>query len=306
MSEWFYRRGSLASGPWQTVVGERPGWQHTGLRVAELTDGPAGTSALGLPADGFERIVVPIAGACTVEYTEPDGAHAVVSLAGRPSVFDGATDVLYLGVGTTAVLTGTGTGTSTVAVAEARAERALPARHVTADEVPVEVRGAGTATREVRNFGIPGVLEADRLIACEVITPSGNWSSYPPHKHDEDVPGVESRLEEIYWFDARPDPAMPGGDDPFGFFATYSSSAGEIDVAAMARPGDVALVPYGYHGPAAAPPGYDLYYLNVMAGPGAERAWRITDDPRHAGVREAWQRQAADPRLPLGTHHPEG
>lgn len=298
MGEWFHPRGSLASGPWETVVGERPGWQHTGLRVAELTD----AGRLELPADGLERIVVPISGGCEVEYTEPGASARRVGLAGRASAFDGATDVLYLGVGTTAVLAGTGT----VAVAEARAGRWLPARHVAADEVPVELRGAGRATREVRNFGVPGVLDADRIIACEVITPSGSWSSYPPHKHDEDVPGVESRLEEIYWFDARPDPAMPGGDDPFGFFATYSSPAGDIDVAAMARPGDVALVPYGYHGPATAPPGYDLYYLNVMAGPGTERAWRITDDPRHAGVRTAWERQAPDPRLPLGQHHPEG
>jgi 5-deoxy-glucuronate isomerase len=66
----------------------------------------------------------------------------------------------------------------------------------------------------------------------------------------------------------------------------------------MVRTGDVALVPYGYHGPAAAAPGYDLYYLNVMAGPGAERAWRISDDPAHAWIRSTWDGQAPDPRLP--------
>ena len=297
MNEWYFPRGTLAQGPWQTVVDARPGWRHTGLRVGELGGGELGDGELGdgpgggrldLPADDRERIVVPVGGPCEVTYTEPGGAPVTVALAGRASVFDGATDVVYLGRGTSASLAGTGT----VAVAEARAERSFPARHVRADEVPVEVRGAGAATREVRNFGMPGVLEADRIVACEVVTPAGSWSSYPPHKHDEDVPGVESRLEEIYWFDARPDPAAPGGDDPCGFFTAYSSAAGEIDTCALARPGDVALVPHGYHGPAAAPPGYDLYYLNVMAGPGPERSWLITDDPRHGGVRAAWAQQA--------------
>jgi 5-deoxy-glucuronate isomerase len=156
----------------------------------------------------------------------------------------------------------------------------------------------------VHNFGVPGALEASKLIVCEVITPAGNWSSYPPHKHDQESQD-ESALEEIYYFEAEVTrSAGPQEDaDPFGMFATYSSPAGRIETTALVRTGDVALVPFGYHGPAAAAPGYDLYYLNVMAGPG-ERAWRISDDPAHAWVRDAWPGQGPDLRLPYGRKEP--
>jgi 5-deoxy-glucuronate isomerase len=167
-----------------------------------------------------------------------------------------------------------------------------------AEAVPVELRGAGASSRQVHNFGVPGALEAERLIVCEVITPAGNWSSHPAHKHDEATP-TESRLEEIYYFEAAVvRGAAPASADPFGLFAAYSSPAGEIDLTAVVRTGDIALVPYGYHGPAAAPPGYDLYYLNVMAGPDPERAWRISDDPDQAWIRDTWAEQRPDPRLP--------
>jgi 5-deoxy-glucuronate isomerase len=155
-----------------------------------------------------------------------------------------------------------------------------------ADAVPVEIRGGGAATRRVHNFGVPGVLDAERLIVCEVITPAGGWSSYPAHKHDEEGPD-ESVLEEVYWFEAAALAPAPADADAFALFATTSSAAGEIETAATVRTGDVALVPFGYHGPAAAPPGVDLYYLNVMAGPG-ERAWRIQDHPRQAWIRDTW------------------
>ena len=88
---------------------------------------------------------------------------------------------------------------------------APPFRHVRADEVPVELRGAGIASREVRNFGTPGVLEADSIIACEVVTPAGNWSSYPPHKHDEERPGVEAELEDLLLLRGQPsEPTLIG------------------------------------------------------------------------------------------------
>jgi 5-deoxy-glucuronate isomerase len=155
----------------------------------------------------------------------------------------------------------------------------------------------------VHNFGTPQVLEAARLIVCEVITPAGNWSSYPPHKHDDRVPGHESRLEEIYYFEAAPAAPVAGAaadaGEAFGMFSTYSSPAGEIEINARVRTGDIALVPFGYHGPAMAAPGYDLFYLNVMAGPDPQREWLISDDPAHAWVRQTWPDQAVDPRLPF-------
>jgi 5-deoxy-glucuronate isomerase len=139
----------------------------------------------------------------------------------------------------------------------------------------------------VNNFATPGVLDADRLIACEVLTPSGNWSSYPPHKHDEDRPGVETPLEEIYYFEVA--------GDGMAYQRVYGP---DIDVLAEVRSGDAVLIPHGWHGPSMATPGYDLYYLNVMAGP-AERSWLICDDPAHAWIRDTWPDQAVDPRLPL-------
>ncbi len=289
---WFHRRGSISRDGWESKVDATlPGWQHTGLGVAELTAGVE----LSLDEADVERIVVPLAGSFTVTHLAA-GSPTTTVLAGRPSVFAGPTDVLYLPCGTTGTITGTGR----VAVATSPTTEARPARHVAAAEIPVELRGAGAASRQVHNFGTPDALDAARLIVCEVITPAGNWSSYPAHKHDEHVPGHESRLEEIYYFEAAPevDHAQVDRDSAFGLFSTYSSPAGEIDINAMVRTGDVALVPYGYHGPAVAAPGYDLYYLNVMAGPDPERAWLITDDPAHSWVRETWPDQPVDPRLP--------
>jgi 5-deoxy-glucuronate isomerase len=161
-----------------------------------------------------------------------------------------------------------------------------------AEEVPVELRGAGQASRQVNNFCNPDSFPADKLIAVEVLTPGGNWSSYPPHKHDEQSEH-EVQLEEIYYFEIA-------GSGGVGYQRVYSSGPDrQIDVCAEVRGGDVVLIPYGYHGPSMAAPGYDLYYLNVMAGPGQERVWRFCDDPAHAWIRDSWAGQAVDGRLPM-------
>lgn len=289
---WFHRRGTIGRGGWESVVdGTTPGWEHTALRVGVLEAG----ESLELTETGHERIVVPLSGSFSVRHRE-EGTTRETTLTGRGSVFDGPSDVLYLSCAATAVITGVGR----VAVASAPTAVVHPTRHVLAAETPVELRGAGASSRQVHNFGTPEALDAERLIVCEVITPAENWSSYPPHKHDEHVPGRESRLEEIYYFEAAPtrSGAAPAADAAFGLFATSSSPAGEIDITERVRTGDVALVPFGFHGPAVAAPGYDLYYLNVMAGPDRERAWLITDDPAHAWVRDSWSGQDLDPRLP--------
>jgi 5-deoxy-glucuronate isomerase len=186
------------------------------------------------------------------------------------------------------------------AVASAPAAQDRPVRHLPAGAVPVELRGAGSSTRQVNNFGVPGVLDADTLIACEVLTPAGNWSSYPPHKHDEEHEGRESELEEIYYFEMRGVEGAPENARPFGYQRVYGTPGRPINVMAEVRNGDVVLVPHGWHGPAMAPPGYDMYYLNVMAGPGDQREWLICDDPDHAWVRSTWETEKVDPRLPFG------
>lgn len=291
--DWFFERTSLARDGWESVVDKTiDGWKYTGIRVAELNE-----TSVPLEATAVERIIVPLSGSFTVAYQLADdpGSHTQV-LAGRKSVFHGPTDVLYLPTGTDAEISGTGR----VAVAEAPTDKLFPAAYIPAEGVPVELRGAGRSSRQVHNFGTPQALAADRLIVCEVITPAENWSSYPPHKHDEHIPGHESHLEEIYYFETATAKGLdaPAAAEPFGYMRTYASAAGPIDTLEEVHSGDIALVPHGWHGPCVAAPGYDLYYLNVMAGPDPDRVWQISDDPAHAWIRETWNGQEIDPRLP--------
>lgn len=272
--------GKAASGPWSVeITPSLAGWTYSGLRVADLTGGP-----LSFDTGEEEMVVLPLSGSCTVE-----AAGETFVLAGRGSVFDGPSDFAYVPIGTRVTLTGAGR----VALPSARATRSLPARHVPAARVPVEIRGAGQASRQVNNFCAPGVFECDKLMAVEVLTPGGNWSSYPPHKHDTPNPG-EAVLEEVYYFQVA-------GDGP-GYQRVYTSERGHVDTLAEVSSGDVVLVPYGYHGPSMAAPGYDLYYLNVLAGPAEERSMAFCDDPRHAWIRSSWSSQEIDPRLPFGGH----
>ncbi|KLU08283.1 MULTISPECIES: 5-deoxy-glucuronate isomerase [unclassified Kocuria] len=296
--EWVHPKDSAAQDGWFVSLGghdsatEVPGWAHTGLRVADLGPG----DRITLDAAEEERIVVPLTGSFTAET-----GGETYDLAGRPSVFAGPTDVLYTGVRRDLTVS-TATG-GRVAVASAPAREEYPTRLVARAEIPVELRGAGQCSRQVHNFGTPAALEADRFIVCEVLTPAGNWSSYPPHKHDEEKDG-ETALEEIYYFETQLAAGMPapeeGGPDPMGYQRVYASDDRPIDVAAEVRSGDVVLVPYGWHGPAMATPGYDMYYLNVMAGPGRVREWLISDDPHHGWIRRTWDEAAIDPRLPFG------
>ncbi|HEY8701345.1 MAG TPA: 5-deoxy-glucuronate isomerase [Arthrobacter sp.] len=296
MANWVYPLGTANDGDWDVSLGTSDsavavdGWAHTGLKVATL----AADAAVGLPAGAEERIIVPLNGSFLVTV---DGVE--YRLAGRPSVFHGPSDVLYCGTDKPVTIRSSGGGR--VAVATAPAQASYPTRLVTAGETPVELRGAGNCSRQVHNFGTPAALEADRFIVCEVITPAGNWSSYPPHKHDEEKDG-ETQLEEIYYFETRvaDGSGAPADADAIGYQRVYASDERPIDVAAEVRTGDVVLVPYGWHGPAMAAPGYDMYYLNVMAGPGPVRDWLISDDPHHGWVRQSWDGQDIDPRLPFG------
>jgi len=207
-------------------------------------------------------------------------------LTGRGSVFSRVSDFSYAPRDATVTVTSRDGGT--FAIPSARCTRRLEPRYGPAEDVPVELRGAGQASRQVNNFCSPGAFECDKLIAVEVLTPGGNWSSYPPHKHDEARDG-EVELEEIYYFETR----------GLAYQRVYGTAGRPIDVLAEVAAGDVVLIPHGWHGPSIAAPGYDLYYLNVMAGPAGERAWRFCDDPAHAWVRGTWHDQPVDPRLPL-------
>jgi 5-deoxy-glucuronate isomerase len=282
----YYIPARSATAPYTVdVTPESAGWTESSLRVLEL----AALQEITLETGDTEVMIVPLTGGGTVECD-----NEAFELSRRASVFDGPADMVYLGIGNTYTLCGEGR----FAICGARAGRQLPNRRVAAADVPVELRGAGNCSRQVHNFGTAGVFEADSLIACEVITPSGNWSSYPAHKHDENSP-VESQLEEIYYFEIDSGPAEAGDSRGFGYHRVYGTPDRPIEVLEEVRDGDVVLVPHGYHGPSVAAPGYHMYYLNVMAGPDQERAWKIVDDPEHAWLRGSWEHQDIDPRLPL-------
>src|SRR6476659_5302561 len=280
------RHGATAGGQFSLQISaESAGWGYSGLRVLSLAEGGRVSFATG----DDEVIVLPLSGSGTVTC---DGATC--TLQGRTSPFAAVSDFAY--VPRDAEVTVESALGGRFALPSARATQRLPFRYVSAADVSIELRGAGQASRQVNNFCAPDAFAADRLIAVEVLTPGGNWSSYPPHKHDEEVPGTETALEEIYYFEVA---ASRAGDPGLAYQRVYGSGPGrEIDVTAEVRSGDAIVMPHGYHGPSMAAPGYHLYYLNVMAGPG-ERAWRFTDDPAHAWIRAAWEDQDLDPRLPL-------
>jgi 5-deoxy-glucuronate isomerase len=283
MSELYLPAGQAGSADYELeVTPESAGWGFSGLRVLSLD--AAGEHVLATGED--EVLVVPLSGAVGVEV---DGSH--LDLDGRTDVFAGPTDFAYLPVGVLATLHSERGGR--FALCAARTDRRLPLRYGAAEQVPVELRGAGRSSRQVRNFGTPDALDAGAIIACEVITPDGNWSSYPAHKHDT-AGESESELEEIYYFEIA---AGPHGEPGLGFMRTSSSPGHPIDLCEEVHDRDAVLVPYGWHGPCVAAPGHDMYYLNVMAGPGAERAWKISDHPDQTWIRRTWADQEVDPRL---------
>lgn len=282
----FLPSGSAAADGFDVAVTpESAGWGYSGLRVLTLPAG--GQRTLDTGPD--EMFVVPLAGSADVEC-----AGQTFALEGRPDVFAGPSDFAYVPIDSRVTVHSANGGR--FALASARTDRAFSFRYGARADVAVEFRGAGQCSREVRNFGTADAFEAGAVIACEVVTPGGNWSSYPAHKHDEQS-DTEAELEEIYYFEIADGPA---GQPGFGIHRTFTSAAGQIDVLAEVHNGDTALVPYGWHGPCIAGPGFDMYYLNVMAGPGQERAWLISDHPDHAWVREQWQHEPIDSRLTEG------
>jgi 5-deoxy-glucuronate isomerase len=320
--------------PLGTLAGPKPGdvvqltpqdagWQWSGLQVIRLEPGMPRTVHTG----GSEAFVLPLSGSLQMEVSRSgadpeagDGAQsaadgdveAAYDLAGRVSVFDRVSDFGYVGRDSTLRLTSR--HGAEVALPSCRCSSRRPAMYGPAEAVPVEVRGAGAASRQVTNFGVPGVWDhAEKLVCCELITPGGNWSSYPPHKHDATRPCTAAN-EEIYLYRiAGPDQVTPSREG-FGLHRTYTgpehdkAGLAPIDMAAEVRDLDVVLVPHGYHGPCVAAPGYPMYYLNVLAGPSPERSMAFCDDPSHAWLRGTWPEIQVDPRVPatsaVGRVHP--
>ena len=257
----------LRAGEWTHVTPESAGWRYLHFGVREGT--------FSSDTDGGEIALVPLSGRCRVE---AEGERW--ELGGREDVFAGLPWALYLPRDTAYSVEAEGD----VAICGASCERRREPVLVRPEEVEVEVRGAGNATRQINHILEPE-FPAERLLVVEVFTPSGNWSSYPPHKHDENRPPEEVVLEETYYFRT----------DGFAVQRLYSPRHG-VDVTETVRGGDLMLVPYGYHTTAAAH-GYDLYYLNALAGD--RRSMAAADDPDLAWIRGAWAELEPDPRVPL-------
>jgi 5-deoxy-glucuronate isomerase len=205
------------------------------------------------------------------------------SLGERSSPFADLPRALYLPPQTTCVLEGEGI----VGVCGARADAGHPVRPIAPEEVRVEVRGSGNATRQINHIVAPE-FPAHRLLVVEVLTPAGNWSSYPPHKHEQDRLPVENDLEEVYAYRFE-------HPEAFGIQRLYSRT-GDLDETWTVRDLDVLLVPRGYH-PFVAAHGYHGYYLNALAA--EKRSMAAEDDPDLAWTREAWTEMQRDPRVPL-------
>ncbi len=291
MSRRYLPAGSAQSGADPLVVApEQAGWTYCGLRVLTLEPGTARTVETG----DSEAILLPLSATGVTVEIEAEGTR--FDLDGRETVFARVSDFAYLGRDTTAVVTSVSGGE--VALATARCEEKLPARYGGVDGVAIEVRGAGPATRQVTNFASPEQWgHASKIMCVELLTPDGNWSSYPPHRHD-DSPDCPVNNEEIYYFRVGRAGTTDYDPDGFAMHRTYTPD-GEIDDNLRIGDGDLYLVPKGYHGPCIAAPGYDLYYLNVLAGPGGERSMAFCDDPAHHWVRDTWADMPLDPRCPM-------
>ena len=205
------------------------------------------------------------------------------SIGGRANVFSGMPWALYLPVNTR--FTVTALADCDLAFCFSLAEDVHPAALICPEDVRIEIRGGANATRQINHILTPE-FPAHRLLLVEVYTPGGNWSSYPPHKHDVHNPPEEVDLEEVYYYRV---------DRPEGYaIQRVYSRDGKLDETLTVRDGELVLIPEGYH-PVVAAHGYNIYYLNVLAG--SARSMAAADDPDYAWVRKSWTEQ--DRRLPL-------
>ena len=253
---------------------QQAGWDHMSFFVRRLQPG----EVFRTDTVGEEVAFVILGGTCTVNWGL--GAKHVGK---RKHVFDGFPYALYLPSASTVTFT----ADTVCEIAECRvpSEARLEPKLITPSDVVSSLRGGGNASRQIVDIITP-LFPADKLMVIEVYTPGGNWSSYPPHKHDVHNPPGEVDLDEIYYYRIR----QPGG---FAFQHLYSGKHGK-DQMLKAVDGDTVLVHSGYH-PVVAGPGYDVYYLNFLAG--SSRALAVTEDPNHVWIRSTWK--DTDPRLPL-------
>lgn len=237
------------------------GWQFVGFEVHDLAAG----QQLDGAGDATELCIVLLSG----EVRFVAGGTDFGSCSGRASVFD-KTPPFALFVPMQTGWQVTAETESEIAICRAPGlDGTHPPRLIRPEDMSQETRGSGSNTRHICNI-LPETEPADSLLVVEAITPPGNWSSYPPHKHDTDDLPYESQLEETYYHRINP-------SQGFVLQRVYTDDR-SLDETMAAGDRDVVLVPRGYH-PVGAPHGYESYYLNVMAGP--KRVWKFRNDPNH-------------------------
>lgn len=226
-----------------------------------------------------ESAFVLLGGTCVADWGEGEQR-----IGERKSVFDGFPFAIYLPAGNHIRFT----AETTCEIAECRvpSKAKLEPRLVTPKDVASSLRGGGNVSRQIVDVMTPA-FPADKLMVVEVYTPGGNWSSYPPHKHDVHNPPSEVDLDEIYYYRMK-------HANAFAFQHLYSTGRESAKQTVMTKDGDTVLVRSGYH-PVVAGPGYDVYYLNFLAG--SSRQMAVTEDPQHVWIRSTWKEM--DQRLPL-------
>ncbi|HZT43715.1 MAG TPA: 5-deoxy-glucuronate isomerase [Chthonomonadaceae bacterium] len=281
------RRSSLLLSPnpdateYMYLTAREAGWEHLNFAARRMRAGGRWQHA----TEDNELALVVLGGVCAVRSSRGEWAR----IGRRPNVFAGMPSCLYLPRNTEFTVEALSDDLD-IACGGCRTDEDHPARLVTPHDVEVEIRGGGNATRQINSLIPPG-FDCHRLVVVEVYTPSGNWSSYPPHKHDvhrEDAAGnvLEADLEEIYFYKMD----RPGG---YAYQRVYTSD-GRLDELMQARDSCVVLVPEGYH-PVVSAHGYTTYYLNVLAG--SAQSLANSDDPEHAWIKQTWKEK--DSRVPI-------
>jgi 5-deoxy-glucuronate isomerase len=271
------------NGIYQSVLKEETGWQFLNFQARLMKKGESWSAN----TDGNEYAIILLGGNYSVKSDK--GNWETVN--GRKDVFSGIAHSLYLPRNSQFELTAQSDELD-IAYGWCETDQDHPACFKGPEEAAIEIRGGDNATRQINSLIQPG-FDCHRLVSVEVYTPSGNWSSFPAHKHDTrkvDAYGsvVEACLEETYFYKI---------DKPQGFAIqqVYNDDR-SLDEIAVARNNDIVLVPEGYH-PVAAGHGYNVYYLNFLTG--SDQLLANTDDPDHKWIYDSWK--GLDPRIPMVT-----
>jgi 5-deoxy-glucuronate isomerase len=263
------------SGELLSFTREQAQWEWMSMSARRLNPGETYKAT----TKGEEAAFVILGGRCTADW-----GNTAQSIGARKNVFDGLPYCLYLPTGNAVTLK----AETICELAECRvpSEAKLEPRLVTPKDVSTGLRGGGNTSRQIVDVIRPD-FPADKLVVIEVFTPGGNWSSYPPHKHDVHNPPDEVDLDEIYYY------RIERPREGFALQRLYSPDQSS-DLTVRAEDGDAVLVRSGFH-PVVAGPGYNVYYLNFLAG--TSRTLAVTEDPNHVWLKSTWKE--TDPRLPL-------